>query len=210
VSENSKGLRSILSNPRVYSGIRDILGLNRWLKKYVADFIQPSAGARVLDIGCGPGEIVRYLGQVDYTGVDRNASYIEYAAEHFSGLGKFVCADVADHIDEFTGEFDIVTANGLLHHLDDDLASRLFEIGHTVLRPGGRMITVDPCFHEGQSSLARFIIRNDRGQNVRSPEEYAALAAHAFPDHDKKVWDGYVPIPFSVTIVQCRKPVAAR
>jgi SAM-dependent methyltransferase len=116
---------------------------------------------------------------------------------------------VADYIDEFRGEFDIVTANGLLHHLDDDLANRLFEIGSTVLKEGGRMITVDPCYFDGQSRLTRFVVSKDRGQNVRRQEEYALLAKNAFAEVSNLLWYGYAPIPFSVSIVECRNTKAA-
>lgn len=203
MAEISSGIRSILSHPWVYRGLREVLGLNRWLARYVASYVKPVVGDRLLDIGCGTGEIVRYLSGVDYVGVDRHRPYIDHAHKHFADQGRFICADVAGHIDEFRSSFDLVTANGLLHHLDDDLACRLFEIGSSVLGTAGRMVTVDPCFHDGQPALARFIIERDRGQNVRRPEQYLALALSTFPCVRKHVWQGFAPIPFSVTVLEC-------
>ncbi|MGH3968172.1 MAG: hypothetical protein ACRDTV_08695, partial [Mycobacterium sp.] len=48
------------------------------------------------------------------------------------------------------------------------------------LKPGGRVLTVDPCYAPGQNPIARFLISKDRGQHVRSPAGYEALARDAF------------------------------
>lgn len=208
MAEINTGLRRILTHPLVYRGLRDVLGLNRWQRQYVLNYIRPKLGDRILDIGCGTGEIVRYLPGMTYVGVDRHRPYIDFASQKYGSRGRFICADVADYIDEFRGEFDIVTANGLLHHLGDDMANRLFEIGSTVLKEGGRMITVDPCYFDGQSRLTRFVISKDRGQNVRRQEEYVLLTKHAFAEVSNQLWYGYIPIPFSVSIVECRNTKA--
>lgn len=208
MSEINTGLRRILTHPLVYRGLRDILGLNRWMRQYVNIYIKPQPGDRILDIGCGTGEIVRYLPGVTYVGVDRHRPYIDFASQKYGNLGRFICADVADYIDEFRGEFDIVTANGLLHHLDDDMANQLFEIGNTALKQEGRMITVDPCYFDGQSRLTHFVISKDRGQNVRRQEEYILLAKHAFVEVNSQLCYGYAPIPFSASIVECRNTKA--
>ena len=103
------------------------------------------------------------------------------------------------------GNFDIVIANGLLHHLEDSLATRLFHIGAQVLSESGRMVTVDPCRYPGQARLTRFIVNKDRGSNVREFEEYHALARGVFPEVSSSLWHGFAPIPFSVSVVECRK-----
>lgn len=205
MTEITSGARRILSHPLVYCGLRDVLGLNRWLQRYVRTHVHPRNGDRVLDVGCGTGEIVRYLAGTNYTGIDRHRPYIEFAARNFGDKGRFVCADLADCLDDFRGDFDIVTANGLLHHVDDELAAGLFAMGRAALRPGGRMITVDPCHFDGQPKLARFVIDRDRGRNVRRPEEYAALAGKMFSRVSSRLWAGYTPVPFSVAIVECTR-----
>ena len=76
--------------------------------------------------------------------------------------------------------FQAVTADGLLHHLDDRAASGVFELAARVLGEGGRLLTMDPALVPGTSRFARWMIRNDRGGAVREPDEYARIAARSF------------------------------
>lgn len=208
MGERNSGLRGLLGHPQAYRWARDLLGLNRWLSRYVEYYIKPQVGDRVLDIGCGTGEVTRYLSETTYVGVDRHRPYIDFATRNFGNHGQFICADVADHIEVFRGSFDIVIANGLLHHLEDALANRLFQIGAQVLTEKGRMLTVDPCRYPGQAWITRFIVNRDRGSNVRQLEEYPGLARDVFPEVRSSLWHGFVPIPFSVSVVECRKTFA--
>ncbi len=204
MSDRTAGIRSILSFPEVYRWTRDIVGLNRWLQRYVTAYVKPEPGDRILDIGCGTGEVVRYLRGSTYVGVDCHAPYIEYATRVFGDHGRFVQGNVADYIAEFEGQFDLVLANGVLHHLDDVLGQRVFQIAARVLRNCGRLVTVDPCFYDGQSPLTRFIVANDRGGYVRHYSDYPRMAQGAFRSVECSLWAGYFPIPFSVAIMQCQ------
>ena len=49
------------------------------------------------------------------------------------------------------GEFDLVLAMSLLHHLSDTEADHVFGLGARALADGGRMFTNDPCLVPGQS-----------------------------------------------------------
>jgi SAM-dependent methyltransferase len=187
--------------------MREGLGLNRWLRGYVQQYIKPEPGARILDIGCGTGEVVRYLAGTTYVGFDHHPPYIEYAVRIFGDRGRFVLGDVADHLPELEGQFDLVMANGVLHHLNDALAQRAFQLGAAALQKGGRMITVDPCFYDGQSALTKLIVSHDRGEYVRPFDRYAKLTERSFRFVDSSLWAGNFPIPFSVAIVQCRNEV---
>ena len=53
------------------------------------------------------------------------------------------CSDLRRFED---GSFDVVFASNLLEHLDRDLASRLLAESMRVLRPGGRLILMQPNF----------------------------------------------------------------
>lgn len=102
-------------------------------------------GQRVLDLGCGSGATVARLRDrgVDVVGVDYSSAMIEVARREY-GLGDHVrCADATDLPFE-TNSFDIVLANGVLHHLavQQQLTGALSEI-RRVLRPGGKLCCFD-------------------------------------------------------------------
>ena len=100
--------------------------------------------------------------------------------------------------------FDIVLALGLLHHLNDAVAVDVMELAAKALKPGGRLVTIDPCFDPLQNPIARLLIRGDRGQNVRDRAGYEALASVFFKSPLVKVrhtsW-----IPYTHCIMECQK-----
>ena len=76
----------------------------------------------ILDVGCGPADILAYLPNVDYWGFDISEAYIERAGNAFGTRGHFNCKQLqVDDLDELP-KFDVVLAIGLLHHIDDQVA----------------------------------------------------------------------------------------
>ena len=168
------------------------------------EFIQPFAGMRVLDIGCGPADILAYLPQVEYWGFDISADYIARAQARFGERGRFTCHLLRESDLPAMPEFDVVLALGVLHHLDDQVAAQFVQLAHKALRTGGRLLTIDPCLDPSQNWIARFLIRQDRGQNVRDRTGYATLAQAGFRAPRVEVrhiaW-----IPYTHCYLECRK-----
>src|SRR5436305_1563113 len=106
-------LRNILNLAPVYRFFQDLLGGNS-RREYAGCYLQPRPGMRVLDIGCGPGDILRFLDpSIDYTGVDLSRSYIEHARKRFGERGRFLNESVANLALREPNNFDLVMANGL-------------------------------------------------------------------------------------------------
>ncbi|MFK4837288.1 methyltransferase domain-containing protein [Microbacterium sp. ZW T2_14] len=85
--------------------------------------------ARVLDVGCGGGDVVLRLAaearrdglEVQWTGIDPDPRSYEVAVERAAVDGvTFRCADAATLVGEGR-TFDAVLSNHVLHHLDADL-----------------------------------------------------------------------------------------
>jgi ubiquinone/menaquinone biosynthesis C-methylase UbiE len=108
------------------------------------------ARARVLDAGCGRGQLTIRLAEVhglDVTGVDVDPAEIDRArssagAKALAGRGQpeFLVADVA-RLPFDDGAFDLVTSTFSMHHWADPVAG-LTEL-RRVLRPGGRALIWD-------------------------------------------------------------------
>jgi SAM-dependent methyltransferase len=195
-------LRSILSIPAAYRLYTKMVA-GEFYKVYVRDYVRPQAGDRVLDIGCGPGDILDFLSEVDYLGVDLSPKYIEAARVRFRNRGRFLCRPVEDLIVEEPASFDIVMANGVAHHLNDESALDLYRVAQAALKPTGRFVTVDGAFVDGQSPLARMILKRDRGKFIRSPQAYAALASRFFPEVKVVVRHDLLRFPFTHALLDC-------
>jgi SAM-dependent methyltransferase len=108
------------------------------------------AGARVLEVGCGPGRLsIRLARQhgLDVTGLDLDPAMIGRARANAARPGNggvlgptFVVGDVAA-LAFPDGSFDLVVSTLSMHHWADPAAA-LAEIGR-VLRPGARALIWD-------------------------------------------------------------------
>jgi SAM-dependent methyltransferase len=200
-AEKNTGVRAILAQPAVYALWSRLIGGERGRAMLVEDHIRPHTNARVLDLGCGTADLIPFLGDVSYVGIDHSRDYIESARGRFGSRADLRVGDVGALDDELR-DFDIVTVIGVLHHLDDDAARRLFAGAASALKPGGRCVTLDGTFMPGQSPVARTIIRADRGQHVRTPPAYAALAEEAFAAVSTVTRHDLLRMPYTHCIVE--------
>lgn len=200
-------LNSILELPAAYKLFSALVGADNSQTVLVNEYVRPSTGYKILDIGCGPGNILDYLPRVDYYGFDFNPSYIDSAVKRFGQRGQFFCQRVseADVFLKQPDSFDIVLAVGILHHLDDAEAMQLFEIAKYALKSGGRLVTYDGCYEEGQSKAARYLLSRDRGEFVRTQPEYTHLAHTRFDKVTASIRHDLLRIPYTHIIMECEK-----
>jgi len=142
--------------------------------------------------------------RVEYVGFDLSEPLVDRARKVYGDRGTFFCNDLNDETCRGLGEFDIVLATGVLHHLTDEEALGLFELSKRVLRQYGRLVTLDGCFTDNQSRLARLILSKDRGRFVRSEMGYRRLALRDFTHVESTVYDTLLRIPSSIVIMECR------
>jgi SAM-dependent methyltransferase len=134
----------------VYDGLsRPLLG--PFYRRIAADVAAVApAGARVLEVGCGPGHLSTRLAcehGLEVTGLDLDPAMIARARANAdrpgSGNGHrpaFLVGDVAS-LAFPDGSFDLAVSTMSMHHWADPTAG-LAEIGR-VLRPGGRALIWD-------------------------------------------------------------------
>lgn len=204
MAQVTSGVRAIFSSPIIYRLFQDMMGARNIRAKFVKDFIKPIEGCSILDIGCGTADILENLPNVNYFGFDISKKYIQQAQVRFGKRGRFYCQELNQSDVEKLPRFDIVLALGLLHHLDDRPATLVLRLAHQALKPSGRLVTFDPCLDNGQNPIARFLVKHDRGQNVRSRQGYMLLAEQVFESPRVEVrhrtW-----VPYTHCFMECER-----
>lgn len=133
---------------------------------------------KVLDLGCGGGELLatlsghRRLGEA--AGVDLSPEQIALARER--GVDAVV-EDAADYLAGRPGRFDLITAVDFLEHLRKDELLRLVRSAHLALRPGGCFFAQTP---NGQGLLAGNVIYGDlTHETILNPGSLVQLFRYA-------------------------------
>lgn len=183
MAQITSGLRAVLSSPTVYDTFQRLMGGHVGRTDFARHMVRATAGARILDIGCGTGDLLAYLPDgLDYHGWDISDDYIAAARARFGHRGRFTAGWLSERDVMAEGPFDVVIASGVLHHLDDEEVRRFAALARLAVRNGGRFVSIDPVLATGQHPVARFLIARDRGQHVRTGEAYAALLRGTFTE----------------------------
>ena len=83
-------MKHVLEFPALYQLYQEAGGFFGARIAAIRDYLAIPPRARVIDIGCGPGFIVRHLpDSIDYVGFDIDAPSITYARRHFGAQGRF-------------------------------------------------------------------------------------------------------------------------
>ncbi len=107
-------------------------------------------GARVLELGCGTGAVLRGFGNERAIGLDKEYSRLEFA-------GRFsphaFTAGMAEELPFKSGSFDMVCCHYFLLWVNED--DRILREARRVLKDGGRCcLLAEPCWDELEASPA--------------------------------------------------------
>jgi len=205
MSQINSGFRKILSYPKIYSAFQYIMGADKFWINFISNEIKPKAGYCILDIGCGPADILKYLpNNISYWGFDISKEYINSAKEKFGERATFICKQIDLSDLDNMPKFDRVILTGVFHHLDDKSCKEITKLAYLALKKGGKLISVDPCFTSKQNFIARFLITKDRGQNVKFNDKYKHIIDKRFRKISTKIinksW-----IPYTHCFIVCTK-----
>ena len=142
--------------------------------------LEPLAGARLLDFGCGHGmgSVVAARRGAAVTAFDLSPGYLAEAARRAAANDvavSFLQAD-GERLPFADASFDRVWGNAILHHLDPGRAAREL---YRVLRPGGVAVFCEPWGENPLLSLARRHLPY-RGKQ-RTADEAPLRARHLAP-----------------------------
>ena len=193
----------LLGRNSIYRSFRRLTGSARLNREFVEQYVRPHQGDEILDVGCGPADVVELMPMVRYTGIDPSPNYIASARNRFGERANFHCGDLNSLEKDRKNIFDAVICMGVMHHLSDaEVSGMLTQVQH-LLKPGGRFISYDPCFTEPQHPVARWIHEHDRGEFVRFDHHYEKLVSGVFSAYTRYVRTDLCTVPSTVVIFDC-------
>lgn len=140
------------------------------------DLLAPAAGERILDLGCGTGQLTAEIAKRGalVTGLDNSADMLVQARSNYPNL-TFVAGDATGF--RLTERFDAVFSNAALHWVKNaDAAAQSIALA---LRPGGRFVAE----FGGKGNIARVMaaLRAVFGAEAgrRCPWYYPGIAEYA-------------------------------
>lgn len=173
----------------------------RWRSEHLFQGL-PLRGARVLDVGCGPGAFTIWPALNDAAYVLGIEPEIDGATSGTLGTLMHIVADcgVADRVDaraarleelsESDGPFDVVVTHNVINHLDEDAVRRLpgdsaasrrysdvFAHIASLMAPGGVLIVAD-CARSnawGKRGIATPLTRGIEWQKHLDPQDWLEL-----------------------------------
>lgn len=120
------------------------------------------AGAAVVDIGCGVGNLVRALARAypasRFLGIDIDTHGIALARKRLAGEPEAAARVTfeergGDSLAAYEGEFDLALLFQALHEIDDDARPRLIAACGRALRDDGALVIVDHTYPETVAEL---------------------------------------------------------
>jgi len=206
--QDDSGLKKILTLSWAYTFFKRALGNQRAYDFMNREFWRTRPGQKVVDIGCGPGIVLRFLPpDVEYVGFDVSEEYIAHAREAHAGQPNrtFLVGDSRAFIERLPASMagaDLAIINGVLHHLDDEEALVALRLARACLRPGGRLVSYENCLLRSQAPLARWFVNLDRGRNLRYESEWKLLFSEVFEHYETHIFTGLIRIPYTHIITE--------
>ncbi len=111
-------------------------------RRVILDYLATCHGRRVLEVGCGCGDLLRVLERKGYTGlgIDISVEALELAQAGFSGSGFQVRCTTPEYVNE---TFDVVIASEVMEHCPDDML--FLSVLQNRLRSGGHLLMTVPA-----------------------------------------------------------------
>src|SRR3954468_3704025 len=203
-------LETLLQHPALYQFVQDVIGGTRARQWTVERYVRLQPGESTLDLGCGPGDLLKLLpatADFKYLGIDLSEKYLNVAAKRANDSIDFVQGDCAHFLPLLDGRrFDWIFCMGLLHHLSDAQCQSLLSAAAQSLTEKGSLICLEPTLSDSQSRLTHATMSLDRGEYLRTEDEWRQLFDSEFRDVTMYWLDGAFRIPYQKTVSVLQKP----
>lgn len=168
--------------PRLWNMLRRLLeagfhGEKAAVRRHLRAW-QPESNLRLLDFGCGTGELTPLFPIHRYVGMDVSFTYVSYARKVHGPRFQVMDGQALGYADN---TFDEGLVAGVFHHLPDGAVRRMAAELARVLRPDGRLLVMEDIPTRDWWNLpGRLIHLLDRGGYIRREAEYMALFQEHF------------------------------
>jgi len=204
MSQRKSSIYNLINNPLVYKIIQKVMSGTSLRANIVRNYIKKK-NVKILDIGCGPAEILENISDCEYYGYDIDSRSIRYARK------KYVKKNYHFYNKKFDKNeikklptFDYIIFFGILHHLEEKEIFTLLTLCKKKMKRDCKLLTEDPILVNDQNIFAKYLIKNDRGKNVRKKKEYLSILKKHFKNVKSKIThQTFVPYTWFTTV--CRK-----
>ena len=192
-------LAQVFDNAKLYEIFQFALAKKTSHNVIKNEILKPDDGiSSVLDFGCGIGYHSRFFPYAEYLGIEPLESCIAIANKNYADSStQFISGDHL-YLKNLNNEsFDLVIAVGVLHHIDDEIFNEFIRETYRILKPGGRLTTLDPVFHLRQTKISEWLVKRDRGAWVRTELEYINPVEKFFSGKiETKIYSNLNRIPY--------------
>lgn len=116
------------------------------VKKHIVDWLPNDMEIPILDVGCGPGNLIFLFQQLGYrnlTGIDLSPEQIDLARNQFPQATIYQ-GDVRDFLKDHAESYGLICAFDVIEHFQKDEIIPFLELIYESLQPGGRLILQTP------------------------------------------------------------------
>ncbi|MBS7526084.1 methyltransferase domain-containing protein [Fusibacter paucivorans] len=143
----------------------------------LVELLNPKSGEKILDLGCGTGDLTQKIAEsgAEVVGIDASEAMVLRAQQKYSSISFSVMDATAL---AFETAFDAVFSNAVLHWVLEK--ERVLESIYQVLKPGGRMV-VEFGGKDNCSQINQRIIENieARGYTYQFPWYFPSIGEYA-------------------------------
>lgn len=164
------------AHPGISIFLRKIVELNfREQKCIIREHFNALPQDRVLDFGCGTGELSVFFSPEQYTGIDIDSHNIAYAKKHYRG--NFLVADGTKL--PFTDKsFTKILIVGVFHHLNDAQSIEAIREIKRVLAPEGIVLCMEDTM--SRSWITELMHKIDQGDYIKSFDSWHKMFQNEF------------------------------
>lgn len=201
MSQRSGIFYNLINNPIIYKVIQKVMSGTSFRANIIKENIKKK-NLKILDIGCGPAEILENIPECEYYGYDIDTRSINYAKNRFNKKNyHFFNKRFNEKAIKKLPKFDIVIFFGILHHLNDKEIKKLLNLCKKKMKKKSRLLTEDPVIIKNQNMIARSLILKDRGKNVRKKKEYLKILKNHFKNVKPKITHQlFIPYTWFTTV----------